>query len=772
MPGFGGKIQKPSQTPVGIGDLYEIALGLLLVVSSLFFYFRPHEYVLGGTDAGTYVNMSATIAKTGGLLPQGDWYKFLRDYGSIACDRSRLRCPGPANSISVGTADNENPKQLVPQFLPFHPALLAIGFSLFGIYGALYIPPLWGLLAVAAVYFFGRKLVSPALGLLSAFLFAITPVQVYFSRYPTTELLTLLLVFTGLLAFLYLYDDERTPAGWGVIGGASFGAALLTRIDLPLLIGLTLTALLVLRIRGPWSKGWTAFSLAFSLFFGHFLIQAALFSKGYAFGSYTAGFNLIIKPLILNPTILISVASILLLLFVGWKKYPILLNKIFSPKIFRLGLLLTAAGLSLFAYFIRPLIEPIIYAVNWPSGVTFPVMNGLNWVRMGWYLTPLGLALATTGFMLIVFRESLTRWGFFLLLGTLTTIQYTYNIMIPPYHIYAMRRYMPIVIPSLIIFSAFALHHFFNLKVRPGKRLLGMTLLLLMVGGLAHQSKPLFWGSDFPGMTDQLSTLNKDLKKDGLVIIAESADNIFGDKVGPPLQFIFGHDVVTIRESGPGFISFLTALQKKAGSENKPVQLLAGAPLLPAVGNQLSLKPVKIFSLQLKSLESNFWAFPRSYEKTTYPIEIYDVESLRPAALKFFDDHMIDIGGFDSPFIRNGFYGKETVQGYPTMRWTKEEALLELPMDLGKDVEISLRAMASYPPDVPIGEVTVFLDNRRIGRFTPTRAWQVFSFSARSTPKNGLSSIKLTTSTFNPLKWKMSNDGRDLGFLLDWVKII
>jgi hypothetical protein len=181
---------------------------------------------------------------------------------------------------------------------------------------------------------------------------------------------------------------------------------------------------------------------------------------------------------------------------------------------------------------------------------------------------------------------------------------------------------------------------------------------------------------------------------------------------------------------------------------------------------------VKIFSLQLKSLESNFWAYPRSYEKTAYPIEIYDVEGLQPGALKFFDDHTIDIGGFDSPFIRNGFYGKETLQGYPTMRWTKEEALLDLPMDLEKDVEISLRAMAGYPPNVPIGEVTVFLDDRSIGRFSPTRAWQVFSFSARSTPKNGLSSIKLSTSTFNPLKWKMSNDGRDLGFLLDWVKII
>jgi 4-amino-4-deoxy-L-arabinose transferase-like glycosyltransferase len=752
------------------GTFYEIALGVLLVLSSLF-YFRPHEYVLGGTDAGTYVNMSATIAKTGRLLPQGDWYKFLRDYGSITLRQEPSPVPGSSQLQFVGWhSNNENPKQLVPQFLPFHPALLAIGFSLFGIYGALNVTPLWSLLGVAAIYFFGRKLVSPALGLLSAFLFAITPVQVYFSRYPTTEPLTLLLIFTGLLAFLCLYDDKGTPIGWGVIGGASFGAALLTRIDLPLLIGLTLSALIVLRIRGDWSKGWSAFSLAFFLFFGHFLIQAALFSKGYALGSYSAGYNLIIKPLALNPTFLISVASILILLFAAWKRYPNLSKNIFSQKNWRLGLLISAAGLSLYAYFVRPLVEPVTYSVSWPSGNRFPIMNGENWVRMGWYLTPLGLILATTGFMLISYRESLARWGFFLLLGTLTTLQYTYSIMITPYHIYAMRRFMPIVIPTLIIFASISILSIWKRKYGTNRSIIGVIFLLLLAGGLVYQSKALFFHRDYPRMVDQIGAFDEKLDNDAFILVAESQESIFGDRVGPPLNFIFGHNIATVRKEGPHLESFLQEIFMKAKNQQKPLKLIAIEPLIPSVKKFLNLRPAGIFPLDLMTLQNSFHEYPSKKENQVYQIELYDVVSISPHSFNFVEENIIDIGRYDTPYLRKGFYGKEVIPGFPSMRWTMDEACIDVPMKQPENITVSIQALTLRPPQLALSPVDVFFDGQIIGRFIPDRSLKVFEFRTRSIPNNGISSLVFKTTTFNPEKLKISSDPRELGFLLDWVK--
>ena len=38
------------------------------LVAATWLFFRPHEYILGGADAGVYVNLGASIARSGGIL--------------------------------------------------------------------------------------------------------------------------------------------------------------------------------------------------------------------------------------------------------------------------------------------------------------------------------------------------------------------------------------------------------------------------------------------------------------------------------------------------------------------------------------------------------------------------------------------------------------------------------------------------------------------------------------------------------------------------------
>ena len=173
--------------------------------------------------------MSAAISRTGSLIQNEPWTKFLSDYGSITLRQyPALEFAHPRMQFVGWNIDSADPARVIPQFFPFHPVLLAVGFSLFGVYGALYVTPLWGVLGIGAVYLLGKRLSGPPLGLLAAVLLAITPVQIYFSRYPTTEPLTLLLVFFGLWAFQTLRDDTAGLPDLGSVGGAALGAALLT----------------------------------------------------------------------------------------------------------------------------------------------------------------------------------------------------------------------------------------------------------------------------------------------------------------------------------------------------------------------------------------------------------------------------------------------------------------------------------------------------------------------------------------------------------------
>ncbi|MFM7143030.1 MAG: hypothetical protein ACKO2K_14080, partial [Alphaproteobacteria bacterium] len=48
-------------------DRRDLAACVLLLASGLA-WARPHEYVLGGADAGTYLNVAANLARTGSLV--------------------------------------------------------------------------------------------------------------------------------------------------------------------------------------------------------------------------------------------------------------------------------------------------------------------------------------------------------------------------------------------------------------------------------------------------------------------------------------------------------------------------------------------------------------------------------------------------------------------------------------------------------------------------------------------------------------------------------
>jgi len=644
-------------------------------------------------------------------------------------------------------------------------------FSLFGIYGALCITPLWALLGVATIYFFARKLVSPVFGLIGSCLFAINPIQVYFSRYPTTEPITLLFIFTGLLACLQLYDSKNSPVGWGILGGASFGAALLTRIDLPLLVILVIVALIIIRYQQAWSNAWTAFSSVFFIFIGHFIVHATLFSKAYLLISYSAGINLLVKPLEQYLVFLLTGASVLLLLLKYWKINPIFIRYFNYGSNFRWVLIIAAAGFSLYAYFFRPLLEPITYGISWPSGNKFPITNGENWVRIGWYLTPLGLILATAGFMLIAFRESLGRWGLFLTLGALTTFQYVYNIMIPPYHIYAMRRYLPIVIPTLILCSAYAILFFIDNKRKSWIRVTGVFLLCLLSGGVLYQSKRVLRHRDFPGMVQQMNALHQSLPPEATVLICEAPEALIADKLGPPLHFIYGHNVATVYNKGPELETFLKALVQKSRQENKPLHLLAVEPVTPAVRNALMLIPAGITTLASTSLQNTFNKYPTEIERTVLTVERYEVTGTSPGALKFIDDQQVDIGGYDNLFLLNGFFPKELIPNFPSFRWTGGKASLNIPVGENGKIHLALRAARLVPPGFHQTPVSLALDGRTIGSFIPSEHWQIFHLNGTASPEKGISLLEITTQTFNPAQQHISPDTRNLGVALDWIRV-
>jgi 4-amino-4-deoxy-L-arabinose transferase-like glycosyltransferase len=721
------------------------------------------------------MNIGATVARTGHLVVHDEWTRFLREYAPVTLREQPSYWQTRYIQFVGWYIDDTDPSRVVPQFFPFHPALIAVGISLAGLYGGLLVTPIWGVLSIAVVYFLARRLFGPLTGLLAASLLALTPTHIWFARYPTTESLTLLLVFTGLLAFQVLWDESSPHLAWGLLGGAAFGAAFLTRIDLPLLVVLLIGAMIVRRWQRSWSKAWTAFALTLIVFTVHALLSAVMINWPYVWNTYSSVLVVVsrLAPVIAGAS-LVGIA----LIGIGWlalrrggaRPLDGWRQAIGSSRV-RWFLIAAVILLSMYAYFVRPILEPIHYAKVWPSGNEFPILDGQNWVRMGWYLTPLGLLLATLGLAVILRRESLGRLGLFLSVGVLTTIQYVYNIMNTPYHIYTMRRYVPIVIPMLMIYAAVAIVAVFRAK-RAQRVWLGhiggAVLALSLMAGLAYQSRFVLPQRDLYSAVHQLRVLNSRLKPDAIIVISEPSESIFADTFGPPLQFIFGHDIATIRQDGTGVLPFIQALRARATEQHRPLQLIAIDPILPGVRQNLPLQPLEMFPVTLRMLMSTFTDYPSVIQTAYYGIEIYDVTDQPSSTPSLID---IDIGTLDAAFIRSGFYGKEYLPGAPTMRWTTGEATLDIPLSAEMPVTVEVRAMIFRPASLPAADVVITLDGQEIGRFQPDETWQTFSFQGQAKPVGGISSLQFRTATFNPASLHFNGDKRDLGFLVDWVKI-
>jgi hypothetical protein len=769
----------PHWRPIGH---YEIGLLILLLLVSMI-YLRPHEYVLGGNDPGSYMNIAANVVHTGSYVTHDDpWFPNLRQHAEVTLREQPPHWQTRYLQFVGWYIDDTDPGRIIPQFFPYHPVWLAVGMALGGFQAGLFVTPLWTLLGLVALYLLVCRLFDRQIALLAALLLAITPTHIYFARYPSTEPLTLLLLFTSLLAFQVLWDGEEkrpyfTQLAWGILGGSSLGAAALTRIDLPLIVGLVVAMLMLRAWQKKWSVGWTAYSLSLAVLSGHALLSMLLISWPYAWNTYGSVVNLLQRTPWLTALLLLVLAVACLLFGLLWRKpdrlrqglahLPYQAERLYAKRWLSVGLIL----LSGYAYFLRPILEPAAIHRSWPTGADAWVINGENWLRMGWYLTPLGLLLATLGAAWLVQAVSWRRFGLFLSIGLLTTAQYVYQIFNTPYHIYTMRRYLPVVIPMLMVYTAVSLFWLYRRQWGWSARLGSGLLALLLIGGLLFQSRYVLPLREYRGALEQLAELQTHLQPGAIIVISEPSEGLFADALGPPLRFLYGHDIATIRQDGPETDAFLDDLVGYAAQQDRPLQLLGVEPVYPALRERFEAEPVAFLSLRLAFLENSYTHFPTTTQTFYYGVELYDLTPqtavTEPPPLPL----TIDVGTLDIVYIEEGLYYKEPLPGPITMRWTAETAVFSLPIAEETAVTLEIRAMIYRPEIVPAAEVLVQLDGQEIGRFVPTQTWQTFTFSGTVRPVNSRSQLIFHTTPFNPASLALSGDNRDLGFLLDAIDI-
>jgi len=516
-------------------------LVLPLVLGAVLF-FPPDEWILGGLDPGSYVNAGATIARTGRIvLHDPDLATLDPAVRQILLPLQVGRLPGfyqaspefsgPFLRGFVNSTDN-----VVPHGFHLFPAVLSFGFALDGIRGELLIPPLLAETGLAAFYLLARRLFGTSVASASAILLALSPAEIWFARYPTAEGLSQVLLFGGFLALVTFLDlDSRWLA---VLAGLSLGAAHLTKIEtlpLPFLIAAFLSYQILVR---GFDRRWLWFLFPYGV-----LLLQAVFHAVYVSTLYTVNwYDKILSPRQMSLVLAFLLGSLCLtlaILFVPKVRNSfrrLIISPVWETPI---GWLIPAATglLALYAYYLRPLEVPTLPAAVHDLSQWSAPNDALSFVRLGWYITPIGVLLGTLGWMLIGHHERNRRTTLPLLVIALDTCLYLFHMFITPIHFWAARRWLTLVIPGFSLATAYVL---VAAVPRGPKRFIAVLvpggLAAVLVIGLYKADHPLLGYVEYRGAVEQLDTLARTFPPNAVLLFP---DGDAGQRYSVPLQYIF-----------------------------------------------------------------------------------------------------------------------------------------------------------------------------------------------------------------------------------------
>lgn len=574
--------QSPSLLVSNLPRWAESLFLALWLIAALWLFFRPHEYILGGADAGVYVSLGASIAQSGGII--------IQDETLVAMDAALYPAflrPLPQNPIASSYLFpgfyiiGEPPGEITPQFYPLHPVWQAIAYGLAtavhqsveaGVRAELLLPGLWALLGALAVYLTVREFAGWETAALALTGLTISALQVWFARYPTTESFTQYLLWAGLWALAMWLGGRGPRPLWALVAGISLGEIFVLRIDMIAILPLLGLLLLWLLLSRQPARGW--FIVPLVVLIGHSLLHAFWQSRPYAYDLFG------LTVLLLRNNWWIPLGGVLIglaFLWAVWRTGPRLAGIAGQYRRLFLGLLLLVTLLvAIHGWFIRPLMGETVLRQDGYSQQLIPLTEHENWRRLGWYLSPVGVWLGVAGTCLLFWKVN-RRTAVMLAVGALFSLLYLWNLRANPHHIYAMRRYVPAVLPFFVLAAAVFIQQVAMVwrsrgaeaqggRGAEGQRSRGeligkwrlssayffkgaaVLLALIWLAGLAWSARGFVSQVDHAGLIEQIAALDRELEADSILIFNDQAVVSLGDIVGTPLKFIYGHDVFTLRD--------------------------------------------------------------------------------------------------------------------------------------------------------------------------------------------------------------------------------
>ncbi len=730
----------------------ELLAAAALVAFGVAVYFPPFEHILGGRDPGIYVNAGFHLARDGRLVYSDPLMAGIPPEARPLFFPDKDLPPWEYLRYQGFLLESPDSARVIPHGLHLYPVWIATASALYQPKSGLYATPFFALMAVSGFFLAFRRLFGLEVAVVAASLLAVFQIQIWFARFPNSEIVVQFLFATSLLLFFFM--EEHRSALAGAFAGFALGAACLARVETMLFAVPVALYFGWKRARRELGRPEISFLAAFALIGVHAAIHDRTFAWPYVssiLGRHYWSFlgeNL--------PAVAAAVVILFLLLDRSFGKLSPKRLRVFDSLRLRMGAALALFLLALYAYFVRP---------HWHGPRTAP-HDAEAFLRMGWYLYPLGLSLAVAGGMALLLRARKSQ-AFFLLVTLTFSLFFFYKVRVWHDHYFAMRRFVPVILPGFFAAAAFLLASFRESGVKlaaTGSRVAAALLVALYL----FAGFRLWRHDEFRGSLDFVEDLARHIGDDDVAIFpAQEGLHL----LELPLAQLEGRNVLEFYTLKPDR-ALLERLLESWKDRYRDVFFVTNYKISLS---GLFTRHVKDFELATEKYEYSYDRPPKGPEPFHLRFTLSKAVDLEELALRVPKLKTLDVGGSDDPQVA-WFHEKELEEDGTSFRWSQRTSSIFLPAVGAGSETIALRLAGPKEAEAPLHPVEVALDGRSLGTLTPTRAFEVYELSIPeeigSRPEASYAVLTLATKTWRPSNdIPDASDVRDLGFRLDWVEV-
>jgi hypothetical protein len=454
-------LRKPTGTFRGAGALPATGMCLVALVFFGWNSYYASQHVAIGRDPGVYTVTGKWIAKHGNLE-----VKTGTDWSSKTPD-AVVQSPG---TYVVGS------DELQFQFAHLAPVLFAEADNLGGDRLLFRVPALLSALALCAIYAVGCRLVKrPWLVLGGVIALGLSLPQVNVARDTLSESATEFLVWAGI--FLLVLAFERRRLGLGLLAGATLGSTMMAHIDAPVyLIPLPVLGAIALLASAPGRERRSLAALEGSFVVGVVPVVAiGSFDLMRRAGHYYDDLHSDVHRLQLGVGAAFVIAVALLVI---WPRLASRSRAMGARLSSSRATIATAVGLAsaallTAAWALRPdlkvrtpntpAVEQFVAGLQRVAGLPIDptrtyAEQTISW--FSWYLGPVCVAIGIIGFGVLiarVIRTSAPVAAVVLTIAGIGTAVYLWKPNISPDQVWAMRRFVPVGMPLLVLLAVVGL---------------------------------------------------------------------------------------------------------------------------------------------------------------------------------------------------------------------------------------------------------------------------------------------------------------------------